>query len=76
MEGTDNEKLKETLPRAQLIFHPQVIAFLRRRFIKGCVQIARQNWDLDGIAFAKLCEDDLTTDCQLLEWASGKATSA
>jgi hypothetical protein len=62
-----NPELQSELPSVQQILHEQVVSYLKTRFSKGCEQITRQNWDLDIIEFADLCETE--SDQRLLEWA-------
>lgn len=71
-----HDPAKPLKPGVQQILHPHVIAYLRRRFTKGCVQIARQNWDKAIIEFAKYCEDRKIRDDELLAWANGGVITA
>ena len=65
-----NQGLLDALPEARCVLHTQVIAYLKHRFTKGCLNITRTNWDKAIVEFAGYCEDDSITEKQLLGWAS------
>jgi len=65
--GYGNDDLRKQMPLVQQILHSHVIGYLRGRFMTGCHNATRENWDADIADFARLCT--CTSDECLLEWA-------